>query len=312
MPARQNILTRIELLYERFAGPDASLGALPLAVMRSLCGDRLLVRAHGRPFLVDLRDTFVSFKILTPLGYERGQTAALKNLIRPGDRVIDLGAHIGYFTVLVNELAGPEGRVLAVEPDPENAELLRRNAAHALWPSTIQVVEGAAGAAHRRALLYRAPGNRGDHRMFDARAEVTPKGAARVQVEVAMLTVDDCTAQWDRVDLVKMDVQGYETEVLRGMQKTLSRNPNLVLVTEYSPYLLRYAGVDPPALLGMLTAQGFSAWEIGRRGSLAPVDVETVTASLTGKDELNLVCARGRAIEERVRPLLDAAARVRA
>lgn len=161
---------------------------------------------------------------------------------------IDAGANIGYFTCLMGKLAGPSGKVLAIEPEAQNFALLQQNIAlnHL---SNVTVHPCALGATEGFAMLglYKAA-NRGRHSIVDAHA--------KRQIKVPVRTLDDLAASSGKNtqtwSLLKIDVEGYEGFVLDGAKETLPRVKTLVM--EYSPALLRAAGRDPAATLQMLTA----------------------------------------------------------
>lgn len=173
----------------------------------------------------------------------------LTRFANPAERnFIDVGANIGYFTCLMSQLAGPAGKVLAVEPEPQNLVLLRENIAINKL-TNVEVHPCALGASEGTALLglYK-PSNRGRHSIVDA--------AAKPQIRVPVRTLDDLARDsgtggksWS---LVKIDVEGYEAFVLDGAKETLPRIETLVM--EFSPALLKSAGRDPASTLHTLSS----------------------------------------------------------
>lgn len=160
-------------------------------------------------------------------GYRLGTTEpefqqALADHIRPGHVVYDLGANVGFYTVLCARLVGPEGRVVAVEPFPASAEAVRHNAALNAF-ETVEVVEAAIGAEPGRAWLSTAQGDPVTFRLADDR---TGSG-----IEVALTSVDALVASGHPPpDVVKVDVEGVEVAALRGMAQTLADHRPLVIV----------------------------------------------------------------------------------
>lgn len=165
----------------------------------------------------------------------------------PGERnFIDVGANIGYFTALMSKLAGPSGRVLAVEPEPRNFRVLRQNLAlNGL--TNVEVHACALGERDGTTMLglYKAA-NLGRHSILNVEA--------KQKVEVPLKTLNSlvgATAQNVRSwSLVKVDVEGYEAFVIDGAGETLPRIEMLVM--EFSPGLLRRAGREPAAAIGAL------------------------------------------------------------
>jgi FkbM family methyltransferase len=276
--ARRQRLERIQTAREcreRY-GWERALESQPMRDMRARYGNYLQVDAKGHPFLVDLRDTVVSQAILYDGGWEPEKSELFAALIRTGDRVIDVGSNIGYYSVMFGHVVGDSGRVVGIEPDPDNARIARENVRLNRLSKTVSIVQAAAGAKPGDLLLYARSGiaNRGDHRTWD---DGSNEGR---RVRVKMVTVDECARGWPSVQAIKMDIQGYEGHALAGMLDTLQRNPDVALVTEFWPSSMRRAGTEPHAFLDELRSLGFAGWRIDERGALAAVDTETIVAEL--------------------------------
>jgi FkbM family methyltransferase len=138
---------------------------------------------------------------------------------------IDVGANIGYFSCLMSKLAGPAGKVLAVEPEPNNLKLLEQNLKiNRLTNVTVHACALGAGEGSAMLGLYK-PANRGRHSIVDT--------DAKSRIEVRVRTLDDLAkssgsrvASWS---LVKIDVEGYEGFVMEGAKETLPRMESLVM-----------------------------------------------------------------------------------
>jgi FkbM family methyltransferase len=159
---------------------------------------------------------------------------------------IDVGANIGYFSSLMSRLAGPTGKVLAVEPEPQNLALLEQNIQInrltnvAIQPCALGASEGSAMLG-----LYK-PANRGRHSLLENNAKSRIEVRVRTLDEVAGVAGKNVTS-WS---LAKIDVEGYEGFVIEGGKETLPRIETLVM--EFSPALLRNAGGDPASILRIL------------------------------------------------------------
>jgi FkbM family methyltransferase len=196
-----------------------------------LDGETTLCRVLSRYAChVNSADTAIGPHLLRNGFWESWITQALARCLRPGQRCVDLGANYGYYSLLMADGIGPSGRILAVEPNPEIATLLTRNLAVNGFSANATVVEGAAtDHAGDRVSVYMPPGRMMNTSMFLA-------GLAGVtEIEVETVTVDQITAGWDRVDLIKVDIEGAEESVWRGMQGTLARNEAIVVVLEFNP-----------------------------------------------------------------------------
>lgn len=211
--------------------PTITIGDLPLdielqAYKRDAVGRGLYRRKIHEPALTDF--------LLT-----RFASAAERNFI-------DVGANIGYFSCLMSKLAGPSGTVLAVEPEPDNLKLLERNLK---INNLMNVTVYACALGNQEGLaklgLYKAA-NRGRHSILDADALSTIPVRVRTLDELAKSSATSMAA-WS---LVKIDVEGYEGFVLAGAKDTLPKIESLVM--EFSPALLKRAGLEAASLLYML------------------------------------------------------------
>lgn len=290
----------VKAVYNRIFGPEAAMSAIPLALLRLACGNDFTLKIRNKPFTVNLHDTIVSFEILLYRKWQPLETMLYERLIRPGDFVIDVGANIGFFTVLFAELTGPSGRVLAIEPEPNNARLLRKNIEQRGSGAIVTVAQTAVGSEPGTATLYvAASGNLGDNRMYfteERHGLATSKD--RDQTQVPLTRVDDLTADWPRVDFVKMDIQGFEGYALKGMRAALTRNSDVLLFTEFFPFGMRAAGSDPLEFLNELRSYGFEIWETvpGDRPLLRIAqadDARFLERTQPNRGEANLLCARG-------------------
>lgn len=150
---------------------------------------------------------------------------ALAEVVRPGDVVYDIGANVGFFSIISARLTGETGRVIAFEPVPANADLVRRNA-ELNDLGNITVVEKAVSDHSGSGELVLAEYSGGA-----ALSTTTPPPDAAGSIEVELVTVDAAVAAGElpAPDVVKIDVEGVELEVLRGMSETLRRDRPIVI-----------------------------------------------------------------------------------
>lgn len=152
---------------------------------------------------------------------EHAETA---RLLRPGDRVLEIGSHHGFTTMLVSKLVGKDGFVLAVEPSPFNAML-----------ASAQV--GLNAATNCRVMQAAASDHSGKTRIsFDSNASVTSLFEG---IEVPTVTADELNSTFGPFDTLKIDVEGFEQQVLEGASALLRRGPRIILEL-HSPNLPQF------------------------------------------------------------------------
>jgi FkbM family methyltransferase len=214
----------------------------------------------------------------------RDDKAFFEGIVRPGMHVVDVGANVGLYTVLFSRLVGESGKVTAIEPDPVLFEALkttcRLNSLTNVKPYNV-----AAGATSGAGVFSQSLLHSGDGRMGQ-----WPASDLRRSVDVRVATIDEIAAG-GRVDFIKIDVQGWEGEVIKGMHQVLTSNPAVQICFEYWPSGLRAAGFDPKALLAALENYGFQIWPASRPRS-GPITKFSELSGPSGKGYTNLYAVR--------------------
>lgn len=204
----------------------------------------------------DKPDRFISAQLREHGVWEPVETRVMLALLDAGATFIDLGANLGYYTVLAGLRVGPHGRGFAFEPEPENFALLRRN----LEVNGLNHVIADPRAASDRTgtdFLYLSPDNLGDHRLYDS-------GDRRGAVPVRTVTLDTFfkdDANFARgiqgLRLVKMDTQGCEALILRGAEELIAaQGSRAAWMIEFWPFGLTRSGSGAEELLQQLAGMG--------------------------------------------------------
>lgn len=254
-------------------------------ILRGLFGDT--VEADGHLLDVEPHDRAVGARLRRRGIWAAAETELCKREIREGMRAVDVGANIGYFTLLFARLVGPTGHVYAFEPEPRNFELLQRNVARNRYTNVTAVPKAVARVSGSQR-LFKSPDNLGDHRLAHG-------PAGRDWVEVSVVALDEFFAAGACVDFVKLDIQGAECGALHGARALLERSKPVCLITEFWPAGIRAFGDDPEQYLRELWALGFRMWVIGSgsRPQLVPLDGPTALHALVQRDhEVNLFCRK--------------------
>jgi FkbM family methyltransferase len=245
-----------------------------------------LVEAHAAPF--NLTFTGPAADVLTRHIYRLGahEPSILRYLIDhvrlgPEDIALDVGANIGWYSVLLNRLSEPGARIFAFEPDPRSYQLLTRNLA-ANDATRVTAMNVALGEKPGFATLHRYRDcNNGRHTL--CAGGDTRGGVARVPV-------DTLKEVWNREHLgsrpirfLKVDVEGFEYFVLRGAEDLLARCACVLL--EYNPQSLPHVGLKTGALLDLLKSAGLSAGTFVN-GQLRPISYDELERAESQHDLL--------------------------
>jgi FkbM family methyltransferase len=207
--------------------------------------------------------------------YERHELAHLLRRLRPGQTFVDVGAHIGYFTLPIATRLGAQGRVIAVEPHPASAKTLRRNVAlnglESVW-----VIEAAASDRDGEAALVLSDASA----MWSTLAVGTLSGVAGA-VNVRTRSLDSILAEagWPPLAGIKMDVEGVEAAVLRGATEVLARNPRAFVMCEVSGGNAERVQASL-ATLQLLEGQGYRFRLPAGRASAAPASAADLAPRL--------------------------------
>ena len=241
------------------------------------------IEIHGATVVLNPTDPVVSGALHFGV-YEKAETLFFQSACRDGMTFLDVGANLGYYTALAARAVGPNGRVLAVEPDPDSFGYLEQTiAANAV--GNVEAFPVAASDAPAILPLYISTDNRGDNRLYASDEE-------RPQVEVNARPLDALLREKkiETVDLIKIDVQGYEPKVIAGLRETITASPNLTLLTEFWPQGIDEAGEDANEFLQTLRELGLTLHELQPDGSLAELTDDTdLIARHQGRRYTNLI-----------------------
>ena len=209
--------------------------------------------------------------------HEPETNAQLKKLIKPNMVVLDIGAHVGYYSRLASNFVGENGRVVAFEPNPNNHAMLKKNVGQRNNVTLMQVAlaEEEGTAELYDYLMMSASGSlHYDETLRDVQLSTTQRDvdfAPRLDNDfqpqtytVRTAPIDDLMAELGitQVDVVKMDIEGAEMGALRGMTRTIANSPNLALVMEYNPLGLKAFGNVPHESLQEVLDMGFTSLHV--------------------------------------------------
>lgn len=236
--------------------------------------------------------------------HEKETMARLDQLVKPGMTMLDVGAHVGYYSAryarVVGEGGRANGRIIAFEPHPRTFHVLQQN----VKPfANVQPVQAALAETEGTAVLHdylimSASGSlHYDESMVELQqahmqeSDVAPRLGQEFTPQtftVRTMPADAFLAEQgiEQVDVIKMDIEGAEIGALRGLQSTIARSPQLQLVMEYNPAALQAFGHEPEAALAEVLAMGFQRMQAIEAGGALTDLTEQGTAVSTLTQQL--------------------------
>jgi FkbM family methyltransferase len=193
--------------------------------------------------------------------YEPYETELILRQTKKGDVVVDVGANIGYYTILLSDKVGKNGKVYAFEPDKISFEILQKNIGVNNLINVV-AVNAAVGNKLGKIKLYKSKENFGDHKLFQIPLAPQRRGASPFDERetVKIVKLDDYLKKI-KIDLIKIDTQGWEPEVIKGAKKIISKNKPIMFL-EYSPASYKLAKLDGKEMMNFLRKIYLKVWWI--------------------------------------------------
>lgn len=188
--------------------------------------------------------------------FEKREIETFRKSLKENMVVVDIGANIGLYSVIAGHRVGPNGKVFAYEPEEENFSILKKNIEINKRKNTT-LLQTALSDKKESRFLYLAKDNKGHHSFAKDSSAITP-------IKITTDTLDASLEGFGSplVDIIKIDIEGAEPLAIKGMSKTISRNPNIIIFTEIYPNAIRRLNHDPIEFLKLLNSHGLSIWII--------------------------------------------------
>jgi len=218
--------------------------------------------------------------------YEEFETETVKKIIKTGDIVFDIGANIGYYTLIFAKLVGPSGKVFSFEPEPTNYELLKKNVKINDY-TNVDFFCKAVSNLNQTTKLFLDKENNGGHSLINTIED-------RASIEIESIRIDD-NFKNQKIDFIKIDIEGFELEALKGMYELLQKLTNVKIMIEFNPYLLKKSKIEPEEYIQLLKSLGFTIYNLDKKKKLLMV-IHLAdflqTYSSKKRDSTNLLCVK--------------------
>jgi FkbM family methyltransferase len=283
---RKLILALLKKIARTFTG--TGIGRFPLVtrtytfLLKLLVSDNLF-EVQGHKMYVEPYSVNVASGSMIADDYERFETELFKKQVKKGMTVLDIGAHIGYYTLVAANLVGENGRVFAFEPHPHNFAMLEKNVRINGYKNAILVQKAVSDKSGHIKLFLSEYGTL--HSLLQV---------GKKSIVVEAVTLDEFFDKDCKVDVIKIDVEGAEMLVLLGGDRIIKSNDNLKIFTEFFPEALKRFGCLPSDYLDKLIAYGFKLWNINdQKKQLEPVDDANFRSICESESGTNLYCIKG-------------------
>ena len=242
-----------------------------------LPGPRWPVLHVGERLIVTKVGMFIMALPAEDVRLEQGLTTLFKTVVRSGMTVIDVGANVGTYTLIAASQVGPGGTVWSFEPAPRTFEICKLNVDLNGLQEHARLIRAAVSdrAGHEKLRLFEITGH---STLFSAHDDPNA-------IEVETVTLDESIAPGGRVDVVKIDAEGAEPSILRGMRRVIEDNPPIRIFMEFAPQLLKRAGVEPEDFVEEIERMGF---EIARVDDFSGEVRPAARAELVASDSVHL------------------------
>ena len=216
------------------------------------------------------KNVFPVYNIIYPIfkrKQDQHEIALLKQYIKKGDVVLDIGANIGFYTKILSDLVGETGKVYAFEPDETNFSHLKKNAGHL---NNVEFINKAVSDKTGVITLYQSDLLNVDHKTYETK-DYTSK------TEIESVAMDDMIPN-HKVDFIKIDIQGFEYFAFQGMQQIFKTNEDLKIIAELYPYGLSNSGIQVEQFVSFLRSCDFYIYKMteDRLSILTDEDVQNL------------------------------------
>ena len=241
----------------------------PCRPMVFLGNNRALTKTiFGHKIIVDARDVSLAPHILLDGYWERWITNVFLELIEPGMVVVDIGANVGYYSLLAAEKVGDRGRVVCFEANPELADIAFQNLQINGFGQRSEVVNKAVYSEDTTLSFNLYENFLGSSSLFVNEDQLQNYREKVRKIDVIGIKLDSHFRLGEKVDFIKIDAEGAEPFILRGAVRTLRDNPSLKVMLEFSPEIIKGAYGSVKDFYREILGLGFAIYKIEHDSTL--------------------------------------------
>ena len=241
----------------------------------------VLIKVKGHNMYASTFDRIIALYLWKFSRLENFETELSKKIVKRSASVIDIGANIGYYSLIFAKLVGKNGKVYAFEPDPENFRLLVKNILENKYKNIVPIQKAVTNKSGK-IKLYHSMEHRGIHSVYKLRGE-------RKIIEVNTTTLDQFINNKTKLQVIKMDIEGSECLALSGMKRVIKKN-NIIILSEFWPRAIRKCKTSPKGFIEELKSYGFKINYIDeRRREIRPIDYSSLMKICKGGKAANIL-----------------------
>ena len=214
-----------------------------------------------------------------------------------GGNILDIGANIGYTSFVFSKVLEKPFKIFAFEPELKNMVMLKKASQKYQFSASIVPIAAAVGDKDGEIELWQNEANNADHRILTNELKKKLSGPIKTQT-IPVVKVDSYLKKiGENIDIsfIKIDVQGYELSVCKGMLDTIIRNPDAVIGFEYSPNIIESLGYQPEDLLQFFRERGYNFYILNKKNKIQPYVTELLSIKpmqTNAYDYIDIICAR--------------------
>jgi len=241
------------------------------------------IKIDGHKLFLDSED---SLRLSVYGKFEPFETEVIKKEIKEGDVVLDIGANIGYYTLIFAKMVGPKGKVFAFEPDTENFTLLKKNVEVNGYKNVV-LINKAVSNESGKIKLYLNEYNHANHTIY-------PSENHHKSILIQSTSIDDFFKDYKgKINFIKIDTEGAEYLAVQGMPNLLNKNKNIKIITEFCPLWLEKSDIVAKEYLKLLSKHGFKLHHLDKN-TVKESNISDLLKIYTVKKEnyTNILCKK--------------------